>query len=202
MPLETLEIYADEARGVFIDASNQLRIPPFPSLKELVLRNVTVDLNFLSLLARNAPCLETLKSSIDLTSIHHVHIGDTSARTGSQTFRTFEIDLWDWAGKIINTRLFTQYLEGEDVTNIAALLAALWPNLFITLKHVDHRWLTTKQEIELQQTRRAVSLINRHISLLASQSRKLGLRVGELSAKEYIISENVWIRSISGEEAV
>ncbi|KAG8725185.1 hypothetical protein FRC09_006421 [Ceratobasidium sp. 395] len=102
-----------------------------------------------------------------------------------------EVDLWGHPINVLNTRLFIDQLDGEVGVKIAAFLAALWPNVQIII-NPDQRWLTAKQEMELRQTRKIVSLLNKQIQLLALRSREIGLSIGELSVEECIVTEETW----------
>jgi hypothetical protein len=70
-------------------------------------------------------------------------------------------------------------------------MSSLWPNARIAVS-VDERWLTAKQKIELQQSRRVVNLLNRQISLFVLRSQEMGIPVGELGEDECIITEEDW----------
>ncbi|KAG8780214.1 hypothetical protein FRC12_023334 [Ceratobasidium sp. 428] len=193
LPLRVLEIYVqDDNRFYITDTLDQLRLTAFPHLLRLELSNIRVSFDSLYVFSQCMPCLEYLQAPIDISSIISISSLDhVFANPGSLAMLGLEVDLWGHPVNVLNTRLFIDQLDGEAGVKIAAFLAALWPKVQIII-NPDQRWLTGKQEMELQQTRKIVSLLNKQIQLLAFRSREIGLSIGELSVEECIVTEETW----------
>ncbi|KAG8734353.1 hypothetical protein FRC12_018547 [Ceratobasidium sp. 428] len=116
------------------------------------------------------PHLEYLQTSIEFQSIDSVHLSDVCGLSASSTLNTLEITKWN-ASIYVTDKTLLARLNSVNCTKMAAFIVTIWPNIRTIIS--SGQALNAKQEEELQQLHKVVSLINQQIPLYLRPNRAI-----------------------------